>query len=99
MGSIDADTLFERSVSQSTDVLMQELPDEETIFLNLSTESYFGLDRTATRMYRALVEGATIGEAYQRLLPQFEVEPDRLRQDLQSLVERLVAHGLVQFKA
>jgi hypothetical protein len=93
---VDEDTLFSSSISAAPDVLMQELPDEEMIFLNLRTESYFGLDRAGTRMYRALVSASSVEDAYRALAEQFEVEPERLRSDLRTLVQRLLGQGLVE---
>ena len=96
---LDDDTLFAGSVAASTDVLRQELPDEETIFLNLKTESYFGLDPVGTKMYRALVESQSIGAAYDRLATQFDVDPARLRSDLRAFVRRLLDQGLIELDA
>ncbi|CAN5574561.1 hypothetical protein BH20CHL7_BH20CHL7_03460 [soil metagenome] len=96
---MDDDTLFRAAVSAPADVLMQELPDEELIFLDLRSESYFGLDAMGTRMYRALTESASVQEGYERLRSRFDVEPERLRGDLRAFVERLVDRGLLELRA
>jgi hypothetical protein len=96
---LDDDTLFAGSVAASADVLKQELPDEETIFLNLKTESYFGLDPVGTKMYRALVDSPTVGAAYDRLAAQFDVDAARLRSDLRAFVRRLIDQGLIEIDA
>lgn len=96
---VDEDTFFRSSVSVSSEVLVQELPDDELIFLDLRTEAYFGLDSVGTRMYRALTETSTVEAAYERLVSEFEVEPSRLRQDLRAFVERLVERGLLELHA
>jgi hypothetical protein len=96
---VDEQQLFGSSVSASSEVLVQELPDDELIFLNLRTETYLGLDRVGTMMYRALIESSTIERAYERLAAEFKVDPDRLRRDLRAFVERLVAKGLIQLHA
>ena len=87
---------FSGSVSVSSDVLVQELPDQESIFLNLRTEEYFGLDSVGTTMYRALVEAGSVHAAHDRLLEQFHVTPETLRRDLSALVERLAHRGLIE---
>jgi hypothetical protein len=96
---VDQDSLFDGSVSASADVLMQKLPDEESIFLDLRTESYFGLDSVGSRMYAALIEAPTVRQAYERLSEEFEVEPERLRNDFVRFVERLIDQGLLVFHA
>lgn len=93
----DPDQLFAGSITASPDVLMQELPGNEAIFLDLRTESYFGLDAIGTKMYGALTEAPTVRDAYERLIREFEVEPERLRRDLIRFVERLVSKGLIVF--
>jgi hypothetical protein len=90
------DSLFRSSVSAPSEVLMQELPDGEAVFLDLRTESYLGLDSVGTRMYRALLATPTVEEAYVALQSEFAVEPDRLRNDVQSFVKQLIQQGLLQ---
>jgi len=89
------DALFAGNVSASEHVLMQELPDQELIFLNLRTESYFALAETGARMYRVLIDAPSVGSAYERLLGEFNADPERLRTDLREFVGTLVNEGLV----
>ncbi len=86
--------LFTRRASVAENVLVQELQGE-TVFLNLDTESYLGLDEVGTSMWKAIVKCSSLQEAYDRLLDEYDVEPERLRNDLSNLVEELVKHGLV----
>ncbi|MBA4169700.1 MAG: PqqD family protein [Chloroflexi bacterium] len=88
--------LFGRSVAASPDALMQQLPDDELIFLNLRTESYFALESTGACMYRALIESPTIEKAHERLTSEFDAAPEQLRNDLLVLVHRLVDQGLLE---
>ena len=78
------------------DVLRQDLPDGEAIFLDLRTEVYVALDRVGSQMYSALVTSDSIGAAYEQLQEQFDVPPDRLRHDLVVFVRRLIDQGLLQ---
>jgi hypothetical protein len=90
------DTLFAGNVSASDDVLMQELPDQELIFLNLRTESYFALADTGARMYRALLEAPSVERAYQQLQDEFDADPAQLRADLRQFIGTLLDEGLVR---
>jgi hypothetical protein len=92
----DESSLFNSSVSAPSEVLMQELPDGEAVFLDLRTESYLGLDSVGTKMYRVLLATRTVEDAYEELKSAFAVEPDRLRRDMRYFVERLVNQGLLQ---
>jgi hypothetical protein len=85
---------FNTRVSTPADVLIRDL-DGEAVLLNLNSEAYFGLDEVGARMWHHLTTATTIQAAYEQLLAEYEVEPDRLRQDLLDLIEKLVTHGLV----
>ena len=76
--------------------VMVRFLDNESVFLNLDTERYFGLDQTGTRMWRVITNSSNIEAAYQQLLSEFEVEPEMLRRDLSGLVEKLVENNLLQ---
>jgi hypothetical protein len=77
------------------DVLIQELQGE-SVLLNLRTGRYFGLDQVGTRMWMALTAAESLQSACDGLLGEYEVEGERLKQDLRDLVEKLVGHGLVE---
>jgi hypothetical protein len=82
-------------VAPAPKVLFRELGGEAVI-LDLKTERYLGLDETGTRMWRLLTELDSIQAAYAALLDEYEVEPDRLREDLVRFVEELSSHGLIE---
>ncbi len=76
-------------------VLIQHLAGE-SVLLHLNQEVYYGLNETGTRMLSVLGEKANIQAAYEQLLDEYEIEPEKLRHDLLDLVEKCVAHGLVK---
>lgn len=78
------------------EVLMQSLPDDEAVFLNLATEEYYGLNATGTAMWRALTETGRVDLARDRLLDQFDVDRKTLDGDLEAFVSGLVERGLLR---
>jgi hypothetical protein len=76
--------------------VMVRFLDNESVFLNLDTERYFGLDQTGTRMWQVITSFPNIEAAYQQLLGEFEVEPETLRSDLVGLLEKLRENNLLQ---
>jgi Coenzyme PQQ synthesis protein D (PqqD) len=76
-------------------VMMRYL-DNESVFLNLDTERYFGLDQVGTRMWKVITTFPHIEAAYQQLLSEFDVEPETLRSDLVDLLEKLLENNLLQ---
>ena len=70
--------------------------DSESVFLNLETERYFGLDETGTRMWQLVTAAPSIDTAYQQLRDEYDVEPELLRANLDELLTRLVDNGLLR---
>jgi len=69
---------------------------KESVFLNLETEQYYGLDETGTRMWQLVTAAPSIENAYAELLSEFDVSPDLLRQNLSELLGRLADFGLLR---
>jgi hypothetical protein len=86
---------FSDRVQVPDDVLISNLQDESVI-LNLDSERYYGLDSVGTRILSVLTMSDSIEAAYNRLVQEYDVDRDVLRQDLIALVENLVEQGLVQ---
>jgi hypothetical protein len=86
---------FSQRVSVPEDVLVNVLGGE-SVLLNLDTESYYGLDEVGTRMWQVLTESESIQEAYDQLLSEYDVEPEKLHADLSELVGELAERGLVE---
>jgi len=76
-------------------VLVRHL-DGESVLLNLQSERYFGLDATGTRMWELVTSEPSVGVAFEKLLAEFEVEPEALRSHLNELLSGLVENGLLQ---
>lgn len=77
------------------DVVFRSL-GEEAVLLHLGTGRYFGLDPVAARMWRALSEAGTVEGALEPLSEEYDVEPHRLRDDLESLVDQLAERRLIE---
>ena len=77
---------------------MSSRVEGETILLDLSSGLYFGLDATGSRIWEALQEGPTLDELVQDLRQEYEVDSDRLRREVSTLLEELQDHGLVEVR-
>ena len=86
---------FSTRVSIPPDVLVSSLAGE-SVLLNLKSEKYFGLDEVGTRMWGALTSSDSIQDAYETLLAEYDVEAERLRHDLNDLIEKLVEQDLIE---
>jgi hypothetical protein len=70
--------------------------DGESVLLNLESERYFGLDATGTRMWELVTSQPCIALALEKLLEEYEVEPEVLQSHLAQLLSGLVENGLLQ---
>ena len=89
---------YAMKVSVPSHVLVRVF-ENESIILNLDTEAYHGLDDVGTRMWTALTNAASIQEAFDALLSEYQVEPAQLRQDLDGFLEMLGQRGMVALVA
>lgn len=89
---------FSGRISIPEQVLARQLGDE-LVILDLQSESYFGLDGIGTAMWNELTAANTIELAFESLLEQYDVEPQRLRHDLDALLQQLVERHLLELSA
>ena len=86
--------LLKDKVTIPDGVLVRELAGE-SVLLNLNSESYFGLDEVGTRMWAVVANAPSVEAAFDTLLAEYEVEPERLRADLHNFIQKLVELGLL----
>src|SRR6266566_3650175 len=85
---------FDQKVSVTPDTLIN-IVGEESVLLNLNSESYYGLDEVGTRMWTALTTSDSIRAACETLLTEYQITAEALQRDLEDFVENLIKHGLV----
>src|SRR3990172_11079651 len=95
MSAEQTTVLLKGKVSIPDGVLVRDLQDE-SVLLNLNTESYFGLDDVGTRMWAVLTGSPSVQAAYEILLAEYEVDPARLSADLQGFIQKLDELGLIK---
>jgi hypothetical protein len=86
---------FSERVRVAPDVLFRVV-GEEAVLLNLSTVEYLGLDPVGTRIWNILCTADSIQSAYDDLLQEYEVEPARLRADLEEFIDQLLGRKLIE---
>ena len=86
---------FDQKLVVTPDTLINVI-EGESVLLNLKSENYFGLDQIGTRMWTLLTTSDSIQAAYEALLDEYDVSADELRKDMQDLIEKLIANGLLE---
>lgn len=85
-----------RRVRPLSDVLVQKMPDGDSVLLHTGSEVYFGLDVIGTKIWEGLAADLSYDDIVARLIAEYDVAADRLHADLRQLIERLVDAGLVE---
>ncbi len=75
--------------------VLSESLNDETVVLDMSSGIYFGLSPVASRFWKLLGEGTARPQIEATLLNEFEVEPETLRADLDSLLSDLEGKKLI----
>lgn len=81
-------------INQQKEILYQDIEDE-LIILHMENENYLGLDKVGTRFWNILISSKTVKEAYNKILEEYEVEPDPLKKDLNNFINELIKNDLV----
>lgn len=71
--------------------------DDSAVIINLNNEQYYGLNEVGTRVWQVLTSSESIQKAFETLLEEYDVEEDRLKEDLQKLLIEFKEQGLVRF--
>ncbi len=69
---------------------------DEIAVLDLEKGSYLGFNPTAAAIWRLLEAPRTINQLCAELETEFSVEPDRCRDEISSLLNRLIEAGLIR---
>lgn len=76
-------------------VLCKDLGDE-AVLLDLTTETYFGLNASGSRIWKLVTTLPTMRQALSIMLEEFEVAPDEMERDMRALIDELVDRGLLR---
>ena len=89
---------LESSFTINEGIIAREL-DGETVILNLSSGTYFGLNAVGTRVWQLLESHTSLKEVLDTMGDEFEVEAAMLEADLLRLVAQFSREELVSQSA
>jgi len=79
-----------------TEGILHRQIEDETVLVNLDSGIYFGLDAVGASIWSRLLEDGRIQSAYEALLREYDVAPERLAEDLLELIDELSEQGLLR---
>lgn len=86
------------SLEPAAQVLCSEL-DGEALLLDQQSGTYYGLDEVGARIWALLGEEPRLEAVFERLLEEYQVEPEALRGDLLAFVRDLAGRGLLRLRS
>ena len=75
--------------------VMSRLVGDETVLLDLASGIYFGLDGVGQKIWEAVTEGRSLGEAATAIVNDYEVDETQAQTDVIEFAKDLVARGLL----
>ncbi|ELZ30328.1 hypothetical protein C475_01297 [Halosimplex carlsbadense 2-9-1] len=70
--------------------------DGESVILHTGSGKYFGFNEVGTRIWETMQEPRSMAEITQQIETEFDVERERCRSDIESLVDELVEQDLAR---
>jgi hypothetical protein len=81
----------------ANDVLSSEL-GSEYVLLNLQDGTYYGLDDVGGDVWKLLQTPVTIAEICDAIVTEYDVDAERCRRDVLTLLRDLAKRGLVEIR-
>ena len=69
---------------------------DEAVLLDARTDAYLGLNRTGACAWEILAKGGSLDAAVDAVVARFEVDRPRASHDVSTLIDTLVARGLIE---
>lgn len=95
MSNSESDILLSSMVVSSNENLSCDLQGEAVV-LNLKSGTYFGLNPLGTRIWELIREPVKVGDLFQKLLNEYEVDSSQCEAELLSFLQQLQANDLIE---
>lgn len=86
---------LDSAIQARSDILWREV-DGEAVLLDPVRGHYYGLEGSGSRVWQLLQERTTLGDIFVDLLREYDVEEERLHQDLVEIYQSLKEFGLLK---
>jgi Coenzyme PQQ synthesis protein D (PqqD) len=70
--------------------------DDSAVLLDLRKNVYYALNGSAADFWKSLTQTGEFEQALKQVLSEYEVAPDVVRKDMESLVSSLLDVGLIE---
>ncbi len=70
--------------------------DGESVLLNTENGVFYGLDEIGTRIWELIAKYQETDSVIQQMLKEYEVKEQKLKEDVDSLLDSLIKKGLIE---
>ena len=70
--------------------------DGETVLLDINSGHYFGLNEVGSRIVELVKDATTIRQVLDQMLSEYDVDPQRLEQDVASFIQQMIDRRLIK---
>jgi hypothetical protein len=95
VGGAAARVVLETAVAVASDQQISSQLGDETVILDLEDGVYYGLDPVGTSIWRLLQEPRPIAEIRDRIVEEYDVDPERCERELLALLRDLAERRLI----
>lgn len=89
-----ADDIITRKYTIAEGILFRQV-ENEGILLHIASGTYYSLSDTSILFWQALAESKPLIPVVEQILNKYEVDRDRVLQDLESFLQDLSARGII----
>ena len=75
--------------------VMARFVGDETIFLDLASGTYYGLDPVGARIWQLMTDGQTLTQVYELMLAEYRATREMIEHDVLALVQTMLERKLV----
>lgn len=84
-------------IMQSEGFLVSDM-DGEKVMLSIDNGKYYNLGRIGGRIWELVASPITVGGMVEKLVAEYDIEPDACEEQVQRFLRQLADEGLVQVK-
>lgn len=70
----------------------------ETVILGLTAGRYYGLDAVGARVWQLIQTPTAVADVRQRIVAEYDVEPERCEADVLALLQKMADAGLIEVR-
>lgn len=77
--------------------LLENILDQEVVLMSIERGCYYGMEKTAARIWKLLEQPKTRGDLLQALVQEYDAPQELIAKDMDIFLQRMNDNGIVSF--